>query len=84
MLFRIDYRIMDFSLNVIDILTYHLTLKLSQYGVTLRAVAFGAAEWAKDLVALDCPIDVAFRPVINTFRGRRKVELHLVDWRVGT
>jgi hypothetical protein len=26
---------------------------------------------------------VAFRPVINSFRGRRTVELHVADWRVG-
>jgi hypothetical protein len=26
-------------------------------------------------------LDVAFRPVINEFRGRQSVELHLVDWR---
>ncbi len=63
---------------------HHLSLKLCQHGVTLRAVAFGAAEWADDLAALDRPFDAAFRPVINTFRGRRNVELHLVDWREGT
>ncbi len=62
----------------------HLALKLSQYGVTLRAVAFGGGEWIDDLLALDGPIDIAFRPVINTFKGRQSVELHLVDWRVKT
>jgi single-stranded-DNA-specific exonuclease len=56
-------------------------LKLSQYGVTLRAVAFGGGEWIDDLIALEGPIDIAFRPVINTFKGRQSVELHLVDWR---
>jgi hypothetical protein len=24
---------------------------------------------------------VAFKPVINTFRGRQSVEMHLADWR---
>ncbi|OHB73026.1 MAG: single-stranded-DNA-specific exonuclease RecJ [Planctomycetes bacterium RBG_13_63_9] len=60
---------------------HHLSMKLSQHSVTLRAVAFGAAEWAEPLTHLDGPIDAAFRPVINTFGGRRNVELHLVDWR---
>jgi single-stranded-DNA-specific exonuclease len=60
---------------------HHLALKLCQHDVTLRAVAFGGGEWADELAALDGPIDAAFRPVINTFRGRRNVELHLVDWR---
>ncbi|MBN2579161.1 MAG: single-stranded-DNA-specific exonuclease RecJ [Pirellulales bacterium] len=61
----------------------HLAMKLSQYGVTLRAVAFGGGEWLDDLLSVSGPIDVAFRPVINTFRGRQSVELHMVDWRAG-
>ena len=60
---------------------HHLQLRLAQHGVTLRAVAFGAADWSEELSRLDQPIDVAFRPVINHFRGRSNVELHLVDWR---
>ncbi len=63
---------------------HHLSLKLSQHGITLRAVAFGGGAWADELAALDGPIDVAYRPVINTFRGRQSVEMHLVDWRKGT
>ncbi len=59
----------------------HLALKLTQHNVTLRAVAFGGGEWAEDLAAVSEPLDIAFRPVINTFRGRRSVELHLADWR---
>jgi single-stranded-DNA-specific exonuclease len=62
---------------------HHLQLRLAQHGVTLRAVAFGGAEWSDELGALDQPIDIAFRPVINSFRGRNNVELHLVDWRRG-
>ncbi len=61
----------------------HLSLKLTQHTVTLRAVAFGGGDWADDLAAASGPIDIAFRPVINTFRGRRSVELHLVDWHNG-
>lgn len=59
----------------------HLALKLTQHNVTLRAVAFGGGEWAEELAGVSAPLDVAFRPVINSFRGRRSVELHLVDWR---
>jgi single-stranded-DNA-specific exonuclease len=60
---------------------HHLAMMLSQHGVTLRAVAFGGGDWIDDLIETDGPLDVAFRPVINDFRGRRSVELHLVDWR---
>lgn len=59
----------------------HLSLRLTQHGVSLRTVAFGAGEDLEALTALTGPLDVAFRPVINAFRGQRKVELHLVDWR---
>lgn len=59
----------------------HLSLRLCQHGVSLRAVAFGQAEWAEPMMALNRPFDIAFRPVINTFQGRQNVELHLVDWR---
>jgi len=60
---------------------HHLALKLTQYGVTFRAVAFGGGDWIDELALLDGPIDIAFRPVINSYRGRQNVELHLVDWR---
>ncbi len=62
---------------------HHLSMKVVQHGVTLRAVAFGGGEWSDELAALEEPFDVAFRPVINRFRGRQSVELHLVDWRRG-
>jgi single-stranded-DNA-specific exonuclease len=60
----------------------HLSLKVVQHNVTMRAVAFGRGDWADKLTALDAPLSIAYRPVINEFRGRRTVELHLVDWRV--
>ncbi len=60
----------------------HLAVTLEQGGTSLRAVAFGTAEhWYPQLESLAGPIDILFRPVINEFRGFRKVELHLVDWR---
>ncbi len=58
----------------------HLSLKLSQHGATLRAVAFGGGDWADELAEVEGPLAVAFRPVINEFRGRRNVELHVADW----
>ena len=61
----------------------HLSLNVKQHDVTLRAVAFGGGEWAEPLTNLAAPMDIAFRPVINRFRGRCSVELHLVDWKPG-
>jgi single-stranded-DNA-specific exonuclease len=59
----------------------HLALRLRQHDTNLRAVAFGREDWAEPLGAVNGPLDVAFRPVVNAYRGRRSVELHLVDWR---
>ena len=59
----------------------HLTVSFQQHGVKLRAVAFGQGDWVEELDQLSGPIDIAYRPVINEFRGRRTVEMHLVDWR---
>jgi single-stranded-DNA-specific exonuclease len=61
----------------------HLALRLVQHGVAMRAVAFSNGEWCEDLATVSEPIDVAFYPVINHYRGRQSVELRLVDWRRG-
>jgi len=60
----------------------HLSVRLAQHDVALRAVAFGNGDWAEQLERVDQPLDVVFRPVVNHFAGRRSVELHLYDWRV--
>jgi single-stranded-DNA-specific exonuclease len=61
----------------------HLSVTLLQHGKQMRAVAFGQAEeWLPEFERLSSPIDVVFRPVINEFRGFRKVEMHLIDWRL--
>jgi single-stranded-DNA-specific exonuclease len=60
----------------------HLALRLRQGNVGLRAIAFGHGEWAEELAQVEGAVDVAYRPVINHFRGRQSVELHLVDWRL--
>jgi single-stranded-DNA-specific exonuclease len=59
----------------------HLSLRLEQHSARLRGVAFGGGDWADELSAVDGPLSVAFRPVINDFNGRRSVELHVSDWR---
>ena len=61
----------------------HLSLQLEQHGVKMRAVAFGCGDWEEELVAANKngPLAVAFKPIINHFRGRRSVEMHLADWR---
>jgi single-stranded-DNA-specific exonuclease len=60
----------------------HISMRLAQQQTRLRAVGFGFAEWAEELTAAGCPLDIAYRPVINDYKGRQSVEIHLVDWRI--
>jgi single-stranded-DNA-specific exonuclease len=62
----------------------HLSLKLLQQRTAIRGVGFGHGEWAEELAAAEEPLDIAYKPVINDFRGRQSVEVQLVDWRVST
>ncbi|MDA7936746.1 single-stranded-DNA-specific exonuclease RecJ [bacterium] len=62
----------------------HLTVNLRQGKKVIRGVAFGAGDWCDELNATEGPIEIAYRPVVNDFRGFRKVEIHLVDWRPAT
>ena len=59
----------------------HLSAKVVQHGSSMRAIAFGGGDWYEELRTVEGLLDIAFRPVINEFRGRRTVEMHLVDWR---
>ena len=59
----------------------HLQLSLVQHGATIRGVAFGAGDWLPHLPSPGEPFHIAFRPVVNEFRGRRSAEVQLVDWR---
>jgi single-stranded-DNA-specific exonuclease len=58
----------------------HLSVTLAQSGIKFRAVAFGNGDWADELSQVAAPLSVAFKPVLNNFRGRSSVELHLADW----
>ena len=60
----------------------HLSMMVDQHGVKVRAVAFGGGDWEEELARIDGPLSIAFRPVINNFRGRVSVEIHLDDWQV--
>ena len=59
----------------------HLSMMFDQDGVRMRAVAFGGGEWEQELAACDGELSIAFCPVINRYRGRASVEIHLTDWR---
>lgn len=60
----------------------HASMMFTQHGIKLRAVAFGQGDWADEMAEIDAPLAIAFQPVINSFRGRHSVELHLTDWQL--
>jgi single-stranded-DNA-specific exonuclease len=57
-------------------------MMFDQEGVKIRAVAFGGGDWEEELAAINGEMSIAFRPVINRYRGRSSVEIHLADWRL--
>jgi single-stranded-DNA-specific exonuclease len=60
----------------------HLSARFVQHGHQFRGLAFNRAEWIDELSSVAGEVDIAFRPVINDYRGNRSVELHLADWRI--
>ncbi len=60
-----------------DHLSFHVT---DGTGPGLRAVAFGRADWIDPLRSART-VSLAFRPVINEWRGNESVELHVEDAR---
>jgi len=58
----------------------HLSLRVRQHNVTLRAIAFARSEWADQIAQLGGPFSISYAPCINRFRGAENVELQLIDW----
>jgi single-stranded-DNA-specific exonuclease len=61
----------------------HMSFRVRQGAITLRAVAFGMAERLDELMAEDRRCCLAFTPVLNEWQGYRSVELHVVDFQAG-
>lgn len=59
----------------------HLSMQLNTDGRPIRAVAWNQGDRAEDLPA-GVMVDIVFQPSINTWRGRRSAELHLIDIRI--
>lgn len=63
----------------------HLMLHVEQNRRTYRITAFNTGEFLEEFMELyrtKTPIDLAFRPILNTFNGQTRVDFHLVDWRL--
>lgn len=59
----------------------HLSARLQHGSTKMRSVAFGGGDWCDEINGVEGTLDIAFRPVVNEFQGRRNVEAQIVDWR---
>lgn len=62
----------------------HLSLKVRQFNKVMKVIAFGKADWADEIVAVNGPISLCFSPGLNSFNGYESVDLHLIDWQPET
>ena len=63
----------------------HLSFRVRQGDRTVRkAIAFGMAERANELIEQESKCCVVFSPMINTYRGYPEVELLVKDFRPGS
>ncbi|MDG1500136.1 MAG: single-stranded-DNA-specific exonuclease RecJ [Planctomycetota bacterium] len=60
----------------------HLMVNLRQGAKVYKAIAFKMGPRADELIP-GTPIHIAYRPMWNTFRGRTKLEIQLLDFQVG-
>ncbi len=61
----------------------HLSFRVRQEGRELRAVAFGMADRAADLMSRQGKCCLVFTPKINEWQGYRSVELEVRDFQPG-
>lgn len=57
-----------------------LSIRVRQFGRTVRGMAFGKADWADEMNQIKGPISICFQPKLNRFQGRESVEFQLLDW----
>jgi single-stranded-DNA-specific exonuclease len=61
----------------------HLSFRVRQNGITLRAVAWGMGERFDELMSEGGRCCMAFTPKINKWQDHTSVELDVVDFRPG-
>jgi single-stranded-DNA-specific exonuclease len=61
----------------------HLSFRVSQHGVTLKAIAFGMADRVEELTSVGGVCCLACTPKVNEWQGRRTIDLHVTDFQAG-
>jgi single-stranded-DNA-specific exonuclease len=59
----------------------HISLRLNHLRTPMRCVGFGFGDDCDGLAGAGGSLDIAYKPVINEYRGMQRVEIQLVDWR---
>jgi single-stranded-DNA-specific exonuclease len=59
----------------------HISFHVGRNGHAIRCVAFRKADLYEPVLRRGAPVDVAFTPQRNTFRGRTDLEARVVDLR---
>ena len=62
----------------------HLSFRVSQQGVTLKAIAFGMADRVEELTSAGGACCLACTPKINEWQGRRTIDLEVTDFQAGS
>jgi single-stranded-DNA-specific exonuclease len=57
----------------------HLSFRVCQQGITLRAIAFGMSDRAEELMSAAGRCCLVFTPRLNEWQGFRRVDLEVVD-----
>jgi single-stranded-DNA-specific exonuclease len=61
----------------------HLSFRVRQNGTTLKAIAFGMADRADELMSAGGACCLAFTPKLNEWQGWRSVDLEVADFQAG-
>lgn len=61
----------------------HLQFQVRQHGASLKAIGFGMADRAEELMSAGGQCCLVFAPLLNEWQGRRTVELQVYDFQPG-
>ena len=61
----------------------HLSFRVRQNGVALKAIAFGMADRVEELMSAGGACCLACTPKLNDWQGRRSVDLEVTDFQAG-
>ncbi|HEY7423938.1 MAG TPA: single-stranded-DNA-specific exonuclease RecJ [Gemmataceae bacterium] len=61
----------------------HLSFRVAQQGTALRAIAWGMADRAEELMSAGGACCLAFTPKLNEWQGWRSIDLEVTDFQAG-